>query len=271
MPSLWRTPLNAGYRNSHGLQPRKPPTALLQALMSILLAPTRCSRKEAVTSISLTASTRASSLLRDRGAIVTRSTFVMSPNKHVSSADASNPIRIIFATCNHGRSAAKRATNSPSRSAARITARSIAPATNGHGGRRPASIPLRSLVSSGDKPGSMIRKNISRRISRRARRLDQLPRPLTVRGHRGPIRLPSTEPTTVARREQHGRPPQYCNGRPALSRKRRHRLCRSHHRRPPGNLAAARQALSGLAAPAILRTHLGCAEPWRAERSPQRV
>ena len=70
--------MNAGDRNSHRLQLRKPPTALLQALMSILLAPTRCSRKEAVTSISLTASTRAGSLLRDRGAIVTRHTFVMS-------------------------------------------------------------------------------------------------------------------------------------------------------------------------------------------------
>src|SRR5437660_3118351 len=47
----------------------------------------------------------------------------------------------------------------------------------------------------------------------------------------------------VERREQHGRPPQCRNGRPALSRKRRHRLCRSRHRRPPGNLAAAQQAL----------------------------
>src|SRR5215468_6484205 len=69
--------------------------------------------------------------------------------------------------------------------------------------------------------------------------------------------------------KQHGRPPQCRNGRPALSRKRRHRLCRSHHRRPPGNLAAARQALSGLVAPTMLRAHLGCAEPCRAQRSPQ--
>src|SRR5262249_55225891 len=53
----------------------------------------------------------------------------------------------------------------------RITARSIAPATSRPGGRRPASIPLRSPVSSGDKPGSMIRNSITRRISRRAWRL----------------------------------------------------------------------------------------------------
>ena len=58
----------------------------------------------------------------------------------------------------------------------------------GSGGRRPASTPSRSPVSCGDKPGSMIRKSITRRVSRRTRRLDQLPRPLTVRGIRGPIR-----------------------------------------------------------------------------------
>src|SRR5262250_109420 len=110
----------------------------------------------------------------------------MSPNKHVSSAAANNPIRIIFVTCNHGRSAAKRATNSPSRSAARITGRSIALATSRPGGRRPASTPLRSPVSSGDKPGSMMGKSVTRRVSRRTRRLHQLPRPLMVRGSRGP-------------------------------------------------------------------------------------
>ena len=187
MPSLWRTLLNTG---SHRPQPRKPPTALLQALMPMLLAPTRRSRKEAATSISPTASTRAGSSLRHRGAIVTASTFVMSPNNRVSSAAANNPIRIIFATCNRGHSAAKRATSSPSRSAARITARSIAPATSRPGGRRPASTPLRSPASSGDKPDSVIGKSITRRFSRRPRRLDQLPRPLTPRGNHGPIRLP---------------------------------------------------------------------------------
>jgi hypothetical protein len=88
------------------------------------------------------------------------------------------------------RSAAKRVTNLPSRSAARIIARSIAPATNRPGGRRPASTPLRSPVSSGDKPGSMMGKSVTRRVARRARRLHQSPRPLMVRGRRGPIRLP---------------------------------------------------------------------------------
>jgi hypothetical protein len=114
----------------------------------------------------------------------------MSPNNRVSSAAANNPIRIIFATCNRGHSAAKRATSSPSRSAARITARSIAPATSRPGGRRPASTPLRSPASSGDKPDSVIGKSITRRFSRCPRRLDQLPRPLTPRGNHGPIRLP---------------------------------------------------------------------------------
>ena len=133
------------------------------------------------------ASTRACSRSLPRGAIVTGSTCVMSPNKHVSSAAANNPIRIIFATCNRERSAVKRATNSPSRSAARITARSIALATSRPGGRRPASIQLGSPATSGGKPGLMIRKSQTSRVSLRARRLDQLPRHLTVRRSRGPI------------------------------------------------------------------------------------
>jgi ERF superfamily len=160
----------------------------LQQLMRVWLAPMRRSRKETATSISPTASTRACSSLRRRGAIETPSTFATLPSKHVSSAAANNPIRIISATCSRGRSAAKSAMNSPSRSAARIIARSIAPAMSRPGGRRPASTPSRSPVSCGDKPGSMIHKSITRRVSRRTRRLDQLPRPLTVRGSRGPIR-----------------------------------------------------------------------------------
>ena len=99
----------------------------------------------------------------------------MSPNNRVSSAGANNPIRIIFATCNHGRSAVKRATNSPSRSAARITARSIALATSRPGGRRPASIPLGSPATSGGKPGLMIRKSQTSRVSLRARRRSRGP------------------------------------------------------------------------------------------------
>jgi hypothetical protein len=127
----------------------------------------------------------------------------------------------------------------------------------------PASIRPRPPVSSGDKPGSMIRKIITSRISRRGRKLDRLPRYLTVRGNRDPMRWSQAKRTTVLCREQHGRPPQCRNGRPALSRKRRHRLCRPHHRRPPGNLAASQQALSGLVAPAILRAGLGRTEPRR--------
>jgi hypothetical protein len=115
-------------------------------------------------------------LLRDRGAIVTRSTFVMSPNKRVSSAAANNPIRIIFATCNRGRSAAKRATNLPCPYAAHITARSTARVTSRPGGRRPASIPSRSPVTSGNKPGSTIRKMVTQRVLRHGRRRNQSPR-----------------------------------------------------------------------------------------------
>src|SRR5262249_9820440 len=88
----------------------------------------------------------------------------MLPRNPVSSAAANNPMRIIFAICNRGRSAAKRATNSQSHSAARITARSIVPATSRPGGRRPGSTPLRSRVTSGGKPGSTI-GSITRRIS----------------------------------------------------------------------------------------------------------
>ena len=159
--------------------------------------------------------------------------------------------------------------NSPFRCVAHITARFIAPATSRPGGRQPASTPSRSPVGSGDEPGSMIRKIVTKRVSRRARTLDQLPRHLTVPGNRGPTRLSQSEWTTVDFREQHGRPPRCRNRCPALSRQRRHRLCRSHHRWPRGNLAGSRQALSGLAAPAILRAHLGCAEPCRAQRGPQ--
>jgi hypothetical protein len=103
--------------------------------------------------------------------------------------------------------AAKRVTNSPSRSAAHITARCIAPATNRPGGRQPVSIPSRSPVSSGDKPDSMIRGMVTRRVPRRVRRRDQLPRHLAVRRNHAPIRSPSAKRTTVGRREQHGRRP----------------------------------------------------------------
>jgi hypothetical protein len=137
------------------------------------------------------------------------------------------------------------------------------------GGRMPASTRPRPPVSFGDKPGSMIRKTITSRISRRDRKLDRLPRHLTVPRNRGPIRWSQAKRTTVQCRELHGRSPQGRNGRPALSRKRRHQLCRPHDRRAPGNLAASQQALWGLVAPAILRAHLGRTEPCRAEDSPQ--
>src|SRR5215471_17319829 len=88
MPSLWRMPLSEGYPSSHRPKARKPQTTLLQALMLISLAPMQRPRKETTTPTSPTASTRACSSLQPRGAIVTGSTCVMSPNKHVSSAAA---------------------------------------------------------------------------------------------------------------------------------------------------------------------------------------
>ena len=57
------------------------------------------------------------------------------------------------------------------------------------GGRRLVSTPSKSPVSSGDKPDSMTGESVTRRVSRGARRLHQLLRPLTVvGGGRGPIR-----------------------------------------------------------------------------------
>ena len=41
MPSLWRTPLNTGYRSSHRPRPWKPQTTLLQQLVLSVLAPMR--------------------------------------------------------------------------------------------------------------------------------------------------------------------------------------------------------------------------------------
>ena len=154
-----------------------------------------------------------------------------------------------------------KATNPPSRSVARITARFIAPATNRPGGGRRASIPSELRVCSGDERGTIIRKVVTKRLHRG---LDQMPRHRTARGKRAP-----TGPMTVELREQHGFAARCRNGCTALSRERRHRLCRPRHRRSPWNLAPSQQALSGLVAPAILRAHLGCAEPCRAEHSPR--
>ena len=76
----------------------------------------------------------------------------------------------------------------------------MAPATSRPGGRLPASIPLRLPASFGDKPGLMIRKSITWRIARRARRLKK------VRRNHGSTRSPKAERTRVERRERDGRP-----------------------------------------------------------------
>ena len=64
----------------------------------------------------------------------------------------------------------------------------IASAMSRPGGRRPASTPSRPPASFGDKPGSMIRTILTSRVSRCGRKLDRLPRYLTVRANRGPSR-----------------------------------------------------------------------------------
>ena len=165
------------------------------------LAPVGRPRKETATPTSPTASTKTRLALQHRGATVAGSTFGMLRNKRASSAAANNPIRIIFATCNRGRSVVKSAMNSPSRFAAHITARSIASATSRPGGTRPALTPSRSPASSGGKPGSMIRTILISRVSRCARRLDRSPRHLTLRANCGPSRSPWAKRTTVERRE----------------------------------------------------------------------
>jgi len=86
-------------------------------------------------------STRVSSQLPRRGAIVTASTCALSLDRRASYAVASHQIHIIFDICSHAPWAAKRAMNSRSRSAACITGPRIAQATNAAGGRLPASIP----------------------------------------------------------------------------------------------------------------------------------
>jgi hypothetical protein len=82
-----------------------------------------------------------------RGAIATGSTCALSPDKPASSAAASHRTRIMFDTRNHGRSAARPATNSLSRFATPITAPFIAQATSEHGGSKPVSTRSRSPVS----------------------------------------------------------------------------------------------------------------------------
>jgi hypothetical protein len=68
---------------------------------------------------------------------------------------------------------ARPAMNSPSRSAAHIIARFIAPATSRLGGRRRASIPSKSPASSGDERGAIIHK--SRALAARQKKNDHLP------------------------------------------------------------------------------------------------
>jgi hypothetical protein len=94
-------------------------------------------------------STKASSQLLHHVGTVTESTCAMSPSRHVSSAAANRRIHIICGTSSRGRSAARPATNSLSRSAVCITGRFIAPATSKHGGRQLAWTRSRQHPSSG--------------------------------------------------------------------------------------------------------------------------
>ena len=95
-------------------------------------------------------STRACSPSARRSAIATRSTCDLWPNNRACCAAASPRTPITSDLCSRARLAARRAMNSPSRSAARITARFIAPATRKPGGSKPASIRSRSPASFGN-------------------------------------------------------------------------------------------------------------------------
>ena len=100
--------------------------------------------------------TRAYSRLARHAAIATRNISDLSPSSHACYAPASPRIRIIFGSCSRARSAARRATNSPCRSAADIIGQRIVRATNEHGGRRPASTRSKSPASFGHARGAAI-------------------------------------------------------------------------------------------------------------------
>ncbi len=75
--------------------------------------------------------------------------------KHASSAVASHPTHIILGSCSRGRSVARPATNSWSRSVESIIGWCTAWVTKRPGGRTPASIRSRLPVSSGSTPAGM--------------------------------------------------------------------------------------------------------------------
>src|SRR5262249_38126343 len=119
--------------------------------------------------------------------------------------------------------------------------------------------------------GSMIRKIMTSRVSRRGRKLDRLPWYLTVRGNRGPIRWSQAKRTTVQCRELHGCPPQFATA------------ARLFHASDGTGFAdliidghretwpLRNKRFGAWLRPALRRAHLGCAEPGHAERSAQRA
>ena len=74
------------------------------------------------------------------------------------------------------------------------------------------------------------------------------------RDRRRSARRSARGPANGRSREQHRCSPQVASAARLFHTSRRHGICRSRHRWPPRNLAAAQQALSRLAAAAVLRT-----------------
>ena len=181
--------MNTGCRSSHRPQPRKPQPTLLQALMLIVVGAHETlargngdlDQPDGIDKSVLVIATPRRYRNREHLRYVAQQACLICGRK------PSDPHHLRYLQPRAlGRKASDEFAVPLCRS---IIARSIASATSGPGGRRPASTRSRSPASSGGKPGSMIRTILTSRVSRRARRLDRSPRHLTVRGNRDPIRL----------------------------------------------------------------------------------
>ena len=128
-----------------------------------IAGPRRSLPAKAPTLVKRTASTRASSRSRPRGAIATGSICATSPNRRVSYAAASPRIPTTSDLPSRARLAARSAMSSRSRSVGGITARCIAHATSAPGGSRPASTPSRLPAGCGKRRAEWERDGLNRR------------------------------------------------------------------------------------------------------------
>ena len=130
-PSSWRMPSNSGYRSSDRPKVRRRTMMGRAASGSRELAVSWQASKPPEVHSAKPASTRASSRSPRPAAIATGTIFDTSPGSPASSAAASRRTRIICASRSHGRSAARPATSSLSRSAASIIGSCIASGNEG--------------------------------------------------------------------------------------------------------------------------------------------